>query len=339
MNSFFLGILEFVHDGRRSTRIFQTLEKLITFATNHQHALIFMSRDCIQGRSYPDERSSHSISRKYPQGSLFTAQSIDLFLRPGRLECFDEDGYTVSLKIHTRGRFSLIATSNDQQENHPDWYLHSTQALNIEQLIRRLTSDNPSKNCIRLVRGGVPHHFHCQYLQFLRRHTHDILVGLTDEGLVIEWNLDSSASCRYATNLNDILARLSDSWEEKLLENYIDQARTHYRENFQINMQLTSTRDWTAFLQYWKWTGEVESIDQGQVNIPYQSRHRFHLIASIQVRQLKRRLMFGFLIIVRIYPMMQRDFRRNFSNEIRSEYPMENNRKNSRQNNIVSFRK
>lgn len=276
--------MEFVRDGRRSTRIFQSLEKLITFATNHQHALVFMSRDRIQGRSYSDEHSSQSITRKYPQGSIFTAQLIDPSLPLDRLECLDEEGYTVYLKLHTRGRFSLIATSNDQQEKHPDWYLHSTQALNIEQLIRRLTNDNPSKDCVRLVRGAVPHHFHCQYLQFLRRHTHDILVGLTDEGLVIEWNLDSSTSCRYATNLNEILERFADSWEEKLLENSIDQARAHYRESFQINMQLISTRDWMAFLQYWIWTNQVESIDQGQINIPYQSRHRFHLVTSIQVK-------------------------------------------------------
>lgn len=284
--------MEFIHDGHRCTRIFPTLEKLISFAAINQHAPIFMSRDSIRGR-YTDENSLHWFSKKYPQGSLFTAQRIHRqsnhhhhhhLTRTDRVECLDEDGYSVFLKLHATGRFSLIAQSNEQQENHPESFLHSTQTTNIDRLIRRLTSNDSTKNCVRLVRGDVPHNFHCQYLQFLRRHTHDVLVGLTDERLVIEWNLDSEASCRYAKNLNDILHRLSDSWEEQLLEQYMDQARSHYRENFQINMQLISTRDWTAFLQYWKWTGELESHDRQERKIPYQSRHRFHLVASIQVR-------------------------------------------------------
>ena len=277
----FHGVLEFIQDGQRHTRIFRTLEKLTTFATTNQYAVLFMSRDRIRGH-YTDETSSRWLSKEYPQGSLFIAQRIHQHpsKRGNHLECLDEEGYTIFFKMYASGRFSLIANSIEQQENHPEIFLHFTQTTNIDQLIRRLTSENPTKNCLRLVRGDVPHNFHCQYLQFLRRHTHDVLVGVSDEGLPIEWNLDSEASCRYAKNLNDILHRMSDSWEEQLLEHYIDQARTHYRENFQINMQLISTKDWTAFFQYWKWTGEVESIDQ---RTSYQSRHRFHLLASIQV--------------------------------------------------------
>ena len=106
---------------------------------------------------------------------------------------------------------------------------------------------------------------------------------MSQEELLIEWNLESHTPCRYATNLNEILNRFSETWNEQTLESYIDQARIHYRESFQINMQLISTRDWTAFFQYWKWTGEARSKENYQTNIPYQSRHRFNLIASVQV--------------------------------------------------------
>jgi hypothetical protein len=117
----------------------------------------------------------------------------------------------------------------------------------------------------------------------VRQHTHDVLVGLTDENLIIEWNLESHAPCRYATNLNDILNKLSGSWKEQILETYMDQARTNYRENFQYDMQLVSTRDWAAFFQYWKWTGDIHQREREEKTISYQSRHHFHLVASIQV--------------------------------------------------------
>ena len=107
--------------------------------------------------------------------------------------------------------------------------------------------------------------------------------GLTGENLVVEWNLESHAPCRYATNLNEILGKLSGTWDEQLLETYIDQARTNYRKNFQQDMQLISSRDWTGFFQYWKWTGEFSETEKQEKSIPYQSRHRFHLVASLQV--------------------------------------------------------
>jgi len=291
MEVIYLGAFEFVRDGKRSSRIFPTLEQLIDFATDNRCAVVFMSRDRIHGY-YFDSNSSSWTSEKYHQGSIFRAQCIHRSLKDQKssndhLECLDEDGYTVFLKINSPGRFSLIATSINQQENQPEIYLHSTQTSNIGQLIKRLTfpdnNNNNHNNCIRLVRGSVPHHFHCQYLQFVRQHTHDILVGITQEGLVIEWNLESHVPCRYATNFNDILNKLSDTREESLLETYIEQARTHYRENFQINVQLISTSDWSAFFQYWKWTGAINQIDKYEKKIPYQSRHRFHLVASIQV--------------------------------------------------------
>jgi hypothetical protein len=250
-----------------------------------------MSRDRVHG-SYPDSNSSSWSSQKYSQGSIFHAQRIHRAANGRKtdndhLECLDEDGYTIFLKMNQSGRYSLIATSIDQQNNQPEIYLHSTQAPKIVQLIERLTrhdnNNNYHNNCIRLVRGAVPDSFHCQYFHFVRQHKHDILVGLTQEGLIIEWNLESHAPCRYAINFNDILTKLSGSYEEQLLEAYIYQARTHYRESFQINMQLISTRDWAAFFQYWKWTGDIQQTDKHEKHTPYQSRHRFHLVASIQV--------------------------------------------------------
>jgi hypothetical protein len=283
-----LGVFEFVRNGQRSTRIFSTLEQLVDFATEHKCSVVFMSRDRVQGR-YTDSDSSQWLNKEYPQGTIFSAQRIhrasnNRTSSTDCLECFDEDGYSVFLKMKSIGRFSLIATSVSQQEKQPEFYLHSTQTANISPLIKTLTLyDNNNNNCIRLVRGDVPHNFHCQYLQLVRQHTHDVLVGLTQEDLVIEWNLDSHTPCRYATNLNDILNKLSGSWQEQLLESYMDEARSHYRENFQINMQITSSRDWAALFQYWQWTGDVHSSNKDDKNIPYQSRHRFHIVASIQV--------------------------------------------------------
>lgn len=243
-----------------------------------------MSRDPVYGY-YPDSNSSSWTKEEYRPGSIFHGKRIHRSSKGDNdhLECTDEDGYTVYLKMDCAGRFSIIATSTDQQENRSEIYLHSTQTPHIGQLIKRLTLHENNNHCIRLVRGPVPYNFQCQHLQFVHQHTHDILVGLTGEGLVIEWNLESHAPCRYATNLNDILNKLSGSYEEQLLETYIDQARTHYRENFQINMQLISTKDWTAFFQYWKWTGDLSSSSRHEKAIPYQSRNRFHLVASVQV--------------------------------------------------------
>jgi hypothetical protein len=250
-----------------------------------------MSRDRLIAL-FQEKSSSQWLSKEYPQGTIFQAQRIHRSSSNGQktdndyLECLDEDGYTVYIKMNQTGRFSLIATSTDQQENKPEIYLHSTQTPNIGQLIKRVTFYNNNRNnnnCIRLVRGEVPHNFHCQFFKFVRQHTHDILVGLTQEGLVIEWNLESHAPCRYATNLNDILDNIYGTVVQQTLEAYVDQARTHYRESFQFNMQLISTKDWTAFFQYWKWTGNLSKRIKIQNNIPYQSRHRFHLVASIQV--------------------------------------------------------
>ncbi|CAF1143327.1 unnamed protein product [Adineta steineri] len=287
----FKGLFEFVINGQRSSRIFTKLEQLVKYATTNKHSVVFMSRDRVQCY-YLEPNSSKWKSKQYPQGSFFHAQRIH---RPSDssnnnsnqkmnnhyLECLDEEGYNIFLKMNTTGRFSLIATSPDQQQKQPEIFLHSTQTTNIGQLIKTLTFHN-NNNCIRLVRGSVPHNFQCQYLQLVRQHTHDVLVGLTEENLVIEWNLESHAPCRYAINLNDILNKLSGTSEEQLLESYMDDARTNYREHFQYDMQLISTKDWAAFFQYWKWTGDIHQTDKQEKNIPYQSRHRFHLVASIQ---------------------------------------------------------
>ncbi|CAF4701754.1 unnamed protein product, partial [Rotaria magnacalcarata] len=76
--------------------------------------------------------------------------------------------------MNQTGRYSLIATSVEQQEHQPEIYLHSSQTANIDQLIKRVTLYHDRKNysnCIRLVRGSVPHDFLCQYLYFIRQHT------------------------------------------------------------------------------------------------------------------------------------------------------------------------
>jgi len=241
-----------------------------------------MSRDRVKGY-YPD---THWSSKIYNQGSVFRAQRIHRTAEHQKtssdfVECLDEDGYNVFLKMNNPGRYSLIANSLQQQKTNVELYLHSSQTSNIGQLIKTVNSHH-DKNCIRLVRGPVPYNFLCQYLRLVRQHKHDVLVGITNGNLVVEWNLDSYATCRYATNLNDILHRLSGTWEEQLLETYIDDARRHYRENFQYDMQLISTRDWTAFGQYWKWTGDYKNSHDDEKTIRYQSRQRFNLVASIQ---------------------------------------------------------
>ena len=283
----FKGIFEFVRGGQKRSRVFSNLETLTDFATKNKILTIFMSRDGIKGFQL-DSGGTRWTPKTYPQGSIFQAMLIHRS-KPSsendHLECSDEDNVKVYFNMKQTGRFSLIATSIDQYENHRDTFLFSTQTPHICRLIKRLTKSTKSTitDCIRLVRGPVPENFHCQYLEFVRQHTHDILVGLTQQGLVVEWNLESEASCRYATNLNEILTKLSESHEEQMLEAYIDQARTIYRESFQFNMQLVSTHDWAAFFQFWKWTGQYIDEKNDERDIPYQSRQRFHLVASLQV--------------------------------------------------------
>jgi hypothetical protein len=291
---YFKGLFEFVRNGQRCSQIYTNLEQLISFSLTLKCSIVFMSRDRVLG-FFQDKNSSQWSSKKYSQGAIFRAERIhrsflstdnDQQIPNDYLECHDEDGYPVFIKLDQPGRFSIIATSVEQQENQPEIYLHSTQTPNIGQLIKLLTLYNDNKNnnnCIRLVRGPVPYNFICQYFQFVRQHTHDVLIGLTQEGLVIEWNLESHVPCRYATNLNDILDSIYGTNIEQTLESYIDQARIHYRDNFRFDMQLISTSDWTAFFQYWKWNGSIRRKKKDENNIKYQSCHRFHLIASIQV--------------------------------------------------------
>ena len=253
-----------------------------------------MSRDRALGY-FQDANASHWSSKEYDQGAIFRAERIHRSTASNNngvqipndyLECYDEDGYAVFIKLDQTGRYSIIATSPEQQSNQPELYLHSTQTPNIGQLMKNIKVYNDSKNnnnCVRLVRGPVPYNFLCQYFHFIRQHTHDVLVGLTQEGLVVEWNLDSHAPCRYAVNLNDILDNIYGSAIETTLVSYVDQARIHYREHFQHDMQLVTSKDWTAFFQYWKWNGSIRRRSKDESKIPYQSRHRFHLVASIQV--------------------------------------------------------
>lgn len=253
-----------------------------------------MSRDQVLGY-FQDAGFSSWSNKTYPQGAIFRAERIHRSSVPSNnghkipndyLECVDEDGYSILLKMDQTGRYSLIATSVEQQGNQPEIYLHSTQTPHIDQLIKRVTSYYDRKNCsncIRLVRGSVPYDFLCQHFQFIRQHTYDMLAGLTQEGLVVEWNIESHVPCRYATNLHSILDSMAGTATEQTLDSYIDQARAHYKESFQYNIQLVSSHDWTAFFQYWKWTNKKRQKYQDEDNVSYQSRHRFHLVASVQV--------------------------------------------------------
>ena len=291
-----VGLFEFICNGKRCTKIFSNLEQLVTFSSQLTCSIVFMSRDRALGY-FQEANASHWSSKEYDQGAIFravrihrstTSSSNEQTIPNDYLECSDEDGYVIFIKLHQTGRYSIIAISDEQQSKQPELYLHSTQTPNIGQLIKTLKLNNNSSskisnNCIRLVRGPVPYNFVCQYFYFIRQHQYDVLVGLTREGLIVEWNLESHAPCRYAINLNDILNNLYGTVVEQILESYIDQARVHYRDHFQYDMQLVSTRDWTAFLQYWKWIGSLRKKSSGEKNIPYQSRHRFHLVASIQV--------------------------------------------------------
>ncbi|UJR28902.1 hypothetical protein I4U23_010120 [Adineta vaga] len=295
MTDLFKGLFEFIRNGQRIARIFTNLEQLIAFTTTTAiSSIVFMSRDRVLGYFQESNSSSQWSNKEYPQGSIFRAECVhrsSVSTSDGHripndyLECHDEDGYKVFIKTDQNGRFSLISTSIEQQQHQPEIYVHSTQTPNIGQLIKHVTlyNDNRNKNnCIRLLRGPVPQNFLCQYFQFVRQHSHDVLVGLTQEGLVVEWNLDSHVPCRYATNLNDIFDAIYGSTISQTLESYIDQARSHYRENFQFDIQLVSTVDWTAFFQYWKSTGKLRRKHTDEKSVPYQSRHRFHLVASLQ---------------------------------------------------------
>jgi hypothetical protein len=292
---FYLGLFEFVRNGQRCGQVYPNLEQLIHFTTSVNCSVVFMSRDRTLA-FIQDVNSSQWSNKEYPQGAIFRGERIhrssvstndNRQIANDYLECRDEDGYTVFIKMAQTGRFSVIATSMEQQEHQPEIYLHSTQTSNIDQLIKRvIPDDNNNKNknnCIRLVRGPVPHNFYCQYFRFVRQRTHDVLVGLTQEGLVIEWNLESHVPCRYATNLNEILDNIYGTILDQTLQSYIEQSRIHHRDSFQQSMQLISSQDWTGFFQYWKWTGDVHQKSDEENKISYQSRHRFHLVASLLV--------------------------------------------------------
>lgn len=269
------------------------------YATNFQSPVVFMSRDRALAY-YQETNSSQWLTKEYPQGAIFRAERIHRStvesddgqqISNDYLECHDEDGYCILINLSQIGRYSLIATTDEQQQDKTqiELYLHSTQTPNIEQLIKSIqySKDKRKKNiCIRLVRGPVPNNFPSQYFQFVGRRTHDVLIGLTQEGLLVEYNIESHAPCQYAVNLNDILDSLYGTSAEQTFEWYVEQARTHYRERFQFDMQLISTKDWTAFFQYWKWTGSIRQKDKLDNQVTYQSRHRFHFIASIQVCRL-----------------------------------------------------
>ncbi|CAF0746228.1 unnamed protein product [Adineta steineri] len=285
------GLFEFVRNGQRSARVYTNLEQLIAFTSTLKCSIVFMSRDRTLGY-YQDPMVSQWLSKEYPQGAIFRAERVHrsfVSTNDGHripndyLECNDEDGYTVFIKTDQSGRFSIISTSIEQQQDQPEIYLHSTQTPNIGQLIKYVTVYNDNNNnCIRLLRGPVPNDFLCQYFQLVRQHTYDVLVGLTQEGLVIEMNLDSHIPCRYATNLNDILNSIYGSTISQTLESHIEQARIHYKENIQLDLQLVSTIDWAAFFQYWKSTGKLRRKYNDEKTISYQSRHRFQLVASVQ---------------------------------------------------------
>ena len=107
-----------------------------------------MSRDSIKGY-YKDSQSSKWLSKEYAQGSIFSAQRIHHSSESSRhsrtstndhLECLDEDSESILLRMSDSGRFSLIATSTNQQEKQPETFLHSTQASNISELIKRLNT-------------------------------------------------------------------------------------------------------------------------------------------------------------------------------------------------------
>ena len=263
-----------------------------------------MGRNMVEAQCY-DKKTKTWSNKTYLPGSIFQAQEfyelVESITTGGvkttveYIECLDEEGHVAYLPTEKSGRYSLIATSIEQDLNNPEALLYSTQTANISDLIKRLTPTNAvNSNCIRLVRGPVPACFFCQHFMFVRQHSHDILMGTTSEGLVIEWNLDSRGSCCYATNLNEILKKLSRTYLEEKFEIYIDQLRRHYREKFLVNMQLMSMKDWGSIIEFWKWTHRIPRSELQEMNTSYQSLHRFNIVASVQVNIYLNRLNFHF---------------------------------------------
>jgi hypothetical protein len=245
--------------------------------------------------SYQDVTNSIWMTRNYHQGAIFRAQRIHrslLMSREGQtinndyLECFDEDANVIFLKLDQVGRFSLIAVFNEPDSHRSELYIYSTQMPNIDQFIKRVLFDSTkqmSRNCIRLVRGAVPHRLFCQYFHCSRQRTFRVLTGLTQEGLLIEWNLDSHVPCRYATNIGDILNQMNDTTINATLKTSIRRARTYHREKFQFSMQLFSTHDWTGFFHYWQWTGDIRTNNNMNNNDSDEHGQQYHFIGSIQV--------------------------------------------------------
>ena len=233
-----------------------------------------MSRNAIVGY-HQNSLNLHWMRRHYAAGAIFQAQRIHRF-RKNYVECVDEDGLTIFLKLNQIGRFSFIASSIEQQENHPEHFLHSINTPKIEEILQRLGSKNDV--CIRLVRGSVPSNFFCQHFQIVRRVKFDTLVGLTSDGFLIEWNIRSHAPCRYATNFKEISAG------KTTLRNLLEQAKQFYRDDFQQNFQLFSRFDWIELFSYWKWTGEFNGkFDDEHLN-SYRNPRQSDFLVSIRVR-------------------------------------------------------
>lgn len=281
-------MIEFVRNGRRPAKIFRTLQELVEHTSRYHFEVIFIARNKVDGKFYDEEKQIWMV-RHYPAGFLFEGQSIHRSEIGEReyLECIDEDGFLTYLRTTEIGRFSLIATTIHQHLGHEDLYLYSTQAENVSQLIKRLQpKHSSSSDCVRLVRGTVPINFSCQYLSFLHERTKDVLVGVTEEDIVVEWNIKSDVPCRYSLNLENILKNISETYLEETFGNYFDRIRKHYRENIPSNIQLVSDKDLTNIPSFWQsiQTTESNQIDD-QVHTPSGRRlqHRSDLFISIQV--------------------------------------------------------
>ncbi|CAF4193985.1 unnamed protein product, partial [Rotaria sordida] len=168
---------------RRCNHIFTNLEQLINYATRIKSTVTFMSRNYIRDY-YQDPNSSKWTNKNYPQAAIFPVQCVhhssDQSHHNGRVNsdyliCLDKDSYDVSLKISHSDCFSLITTSIDQQQNQIERFLHSTHTHNIAQLIQHLKLNKNNTNYIHLVCDSVPYNYICQYLQFARQHTYDVL--------------------------------------------------------------------------------------------------------------------------------------------------------------------
>lgn len=271
----FKGLFEFVIRGRRSSRIFSRLDQLIEFASTLNCATIFMSRNTI-GALHQNPINFNWTRRRYSAGGTFQAQRIHRS-HTNYVECLDEDGLIVFLKLDQVGRFSFIASYIDEHESHPEQFLHSTNSPQLEQILHRLGSKKDI--CIRLVRGDVPLNFVCQHFQIVRRVAFDTFVGLTSDGFIVECSTKTQTPFRYATNLKEISV-----FEEKTLKKLVEQAKHFYRDDFQLNIQLFGRFDWIELFSYWKWTGELkEKFDKEQMNLYRNPRHSNFLV-SIRVR-------------------------------------------------------